>query len=171
MDYREKLKDGISGPRSWGERIPGYRGYAQRELRREADKLLRSYVAQSFEGQRLRMIELQATLTRSKQLATVGALERPVSKLQRLIDRLKNASYGYAGWFDAVTVQTEELDQLYQFDYALLAGSDELTAQLDALVKAAKEGKDISVAVDDVADLLERLNVTFDGRATLIEQP
>jgi hypothetical protein len=171
VDYREKLKDNVVGARTWGARIPGYRGYAERELRREADKLLRNYVAQAYETQRVRLLELQATLTRGKQLGTVGALERPVSKLQRLIDRLKTASQGYAGWFDAVSVQTEELDQLYQFDYALLAGSDELTAQVDALLQASKEGKDISAAIEDAGDLLEQLNQKLDGRMALITAP
>jgi hypothetical protein len=171
VDYREKLKDGITGPRGWAEKIPGYRGYAERELRREADKLLRVYVAQNYETQRQRLTEWQAKLVSSKQLGTVSALERPISKLQRLIDRIKTASYGYTGLFDAVAAQTPELDQLYQFDYALLAGVDELTAQIDSLIKTKPQGDALSEQIEGMGDLLEKLNVTFDERAALISKP
>jgi hypothetical protein len=40
----------------------------------------------------------------------VDDLEGAAIKLRQFIDRVRTASYGYAGFFDAVKVRSEELD-------------------------------------------------------------
>ena len=38
------------------------------------------------------------------------------TRLQTLIDKVKTAAQGYAGFFDAVKVKEDELDTLYELD-------------------------------------------------------
>lgn len=171
MDYREELKERQTGLRGLVAKVPGFKGYSEKELRREADKLLRTYLAERFQEQRGRLGEVQVLLARSKRIEAVGDIERAMTKLQRLIDRLKTASYGYAGWFDAVAVRTEELDRLYQFDYTLVAGVEELTAGVESLAQAAKRAEDLGMTTAVLTELLERLNQTLDRRSeALFEQ-
>lgn len=168
MDYREELRERQTGLRGLVTKIPGFRGYTEKELRREADKLLRMHLAERLQEQRGRLGEVQVSLARSKRIEAVGDVERAVTKLQRLIDRLRTASYGYAGWFDAVAVRTEELDRLYQFDNSLVAGLEELTAGVESLAQAAAKGEDLGPATTGLAELLERLNQTLDRRSQVL---
>ncbi len=167
MDLRER----VTGAREALERlvgvIPGYRGYKEKELRREEDKLLRVHLAQRFEEQRGRLTKIQSRLTDAGQLKAVVALERAMMRLQLLIDRLKTAAYGHAGLFDAVKVKQEELDALYNYDYALHDGVAQVSGKIDKL-SAATDETVIIAAAEDLVGALEGINEAFSRRQDVI---
>ena len=91
-------------------------------------------------------------------------------KLQFLIDRLKTASYGYAGLFDAIKVKEEQLDALYDFDNALM---DEVPKVADAINKAseaivAKES--VAEAIANLVNTIQGINDTFSRRQDVVLQ-
>lgn len=151
-------------------KIPGYAGYKAKELRREADKLLRMEVASKFDDQRKRLAELQHQLISQAQIEFLDDLERAVMKLQLLIDRIKTASYGYAGLFDAVKVKEEQLDALYDFDTQMLNFVDEVAADVDQVSSAiaAKEG--IGEAITALVSTVTEANLAFGHREEAILQ-
>lgn len=106
-------------------------GYFDRETRRDADKLLRTVVAQRFEEQWGRVSELQRQLVSEGQLEYVDDLEAAAVKLRAFINRLKTAAYGFAGFFDAVRVKEEELARIYQFDLSLLEKAEDISRAVD----------------------------------------
>jgi len=170
MDVREKVTEALGGLEKLVAKIPGYQGYKEKEMRREADKLLREHLARQFEGQRRSITNLQKHLIDSRQVLLLDDLESGVMKLQYLIDRLKTASYGYAGFFDAVKVKEKQLDALYEFDNALL---DEVPKVADAINKvstaiSAKEG--VAEAVADLVSTIQGVNETFNKRQDVILQ-
>ena len=150
--------------------IPGYIGYSERERRREADKRLRMELARRYDEQRMRLGDLQAKLVSRGQLEALDDLERAVMKLQRFVDRLKTASYGYAGWFDAPTIREEELDQLYTFDQSLAEGVVQVAQGIDGLASALEKGEGIEETLDRLTATLDRLNTRFDQRRELISR-
>lgn len=168
QDFREELTERQTGLRGLATRLPGFKGYYEKELRREADKLLRTHLAERLQEQRNRLGEIQVALVKSKRMVAVGDIERAVAKLQRLIDRLKTASYGYAGWFDAVAVRNEDLDRLYQFDNDLMTGLDELAASVDSLAQMARGQQDLAEGSVALTEALQRLNDTLDRRAQVL---
>jgi hypothetical protein len=145
-------------------KIPGYRGYKEKEQRREADKLLRNRVAGELDDQRRRLSELQVQIVSSGQIEYADDLERAIMKLQLLIDRVRTSSYGYAGLFDAIKVKEAQLAAIYQFDAKLLDLDDEIAAQVDAITSAlaAKEGAGAAIA--ELTNLVEEANQTFGHR-------
>jgi hypothetical protein len=151
-------------------KIPGYKGYKEKEMRREADKLLRMQVAGQLDDQRKRLSELQMQLVNQAQIEYVDDLERAVMKLQRLIDRIKTASYGYAGLFDAVRIKEEQLDALYEFDNQMLLLVQEIASDVDQVASAiaAKEGVGLTIA--ELVVTVEEANVTFGHRDEVILQ-
>lgn len=112
-------------------KIPGFNGYFDREQRRAADKLLRETVAARYAEQWQRISALQRDLISQGGLAYVDDLEGAAIKLRQFIDRVRTASYGYAGFFDAVKINSEELEKLYQYDLWLLSLVDEITRAID----------------------------------------
>ncbi len=150
--------------------IPGYKGYKDKELRREADKLLRAQLAARFDEQRRKISELQTQLVSSAQLEYLDDLGRAVTKLQTLIDRIKAASYGYAGFFDAVKVKEAQLDALYNFDSALMAEVDTLAAAIDQVSSAFGAGEGQSEAINELIAKIQSISDTFGRREEVILQ-
>ena len=91
-------------------------------------------------------------------------------KLQLLIDRLKTASYGYAGLFDAVKVKEEQLDALYEFDNEMLAFVDEVASDVDQVASAITASEGISDAVAKLIGTVDEANLAFGHREEAILQ-
>ena len=170
MDLRQKVTEALGGLEQLVAKIPGYKGYKEKEMRREADKLLREHLARQFEEQRQRIPDLQKQLISSGQFGFLDDLESGVMKLQYLIDRLKTASYGYAGFFDAVKVKEEQLDALYDFDNALMDEVPRVAAGINSVSEAlaAKEGT--AEAITDLVSTIQSVNDTFNRRQDVILQ-
>ena len=114
-------------------KIPGFGGYIERENRRAADKLLRDTVANRFEEIWKRVSSLQADLVSQGAIEYVDDMEGAAIKFRQFIDRVKNASYGYSGLFDAVKINEAELLKIYQYDLALLELAEESNRAVDTV--------------------------------------
>jgi hypothetical protein len=112
-------------------KVPGFNGYVDRTNRRAADKLLRETVANRFEELWRRLSALQAEMLRQGGISQMDRMESAAIKLRQFIDRIRTASYGYAGFFDAIKINQEELSQVYQYDLALLDLEDEVGRAID----------------------------------------
>ena len=112
-------------------KIPGFSGYIERQTRRASDKMLRETIATRFEALWQRISGLQKDLINQGGILYVDDLESAALKLRQFIDRVRTASYGYAGFFDAVKINEEELAQVYQYDLALLDAADEVKNAVD----------------------------------------
>ncbi|MBI4758726.1 MAG: hypothetical protein HY783_06965 [Chloroflexi bacterium] len=167
-DLRQKVYDDRNILKKLGGYIPGWSGYQNKEMRRDADKLLRMYLARQFGDQRNRLNEISVQLASSGNLKAVGELERAAIKLQTLVDRLKTASYGHAGFFDALTVREDDLDAIYNYDNSLADGVTLLTNALSALSSTvtAKEGVDAAVAA--LIGNIDQVTLAYNGRQDVI---
>jgi len=170
MDLRETVDASLGGFEGLAMKIPGYKGYKEKELRREADKLLRMQVARNLDDQRRRLSELQMQLITQAQIEYVDDLERAVMKLQLLIDRIKTASYGYAGLFDAVKVKEEQLDALYDFDNQLFDATSEIASDVDQVASAIMVKEGVGLAIAELIVTVEQANLAFGHRNEAILQ-
>ena len=130
-DLADQIKEQRGGFAKVLSKIPGFKGYMEKETRRDADKIVRDVVAAKFTDQLDRLTELQNDLLANGGFEYVDDVEHSAVKLRTFIDRVKTAPRGYAGIFDAVQVKENQLDQLYNFDYQLLSESDNLAAAID----------------------------------------
>lgn len=169
-DMRETVQASQSDFENLVGKIPGYQGYKDKELRREADKLLRMELAAQFDDQRKRLGELQHQLISQAQIEFLDDLERAVMKLQLLIDRIKTASYGYAGLFDAVKVKEEQLDALYEFDNQMFSFVEEVAGDTDRVSSAISARESIGEAITDLVSTVTEANLTFGHREEAILQ-
>jgi len=128
LDKITEGKDLVGKIRNW---LSGFIGYFDRENRRSADKMMREYISLQYETQWNRISEIQRQLVSDGKLELVDDLEASAIKLRTFIDRVKTASYGYAGFFDAVRVKSEELEKIYAFDITLLENSEEIKRAID----------------------------------------
>lgn len=114
-------------------KLPGFKGYYARTDRRLADKLLRETIADKFQAQWKRLSSVQRDLISSGHLDALDDIEVGAIRLRQFIDRVRTASYGYSGFFDAVKINETELDKVYQYDLTLLELADEIANAVDNL--------------------------------------
>ncbi len=167
-DIHDRVEGELSSVERLIDRIPGWSGYQQRQKRRQADKLLRETLADKLNAQRRRMDSAQKKLLSHGRLDLVGRMESAVTQLKTFADRVRFASYGYAGLFDAVKIREAELKQLYDFDAALFEYVERLDKANDHLHRAISEGEGLEDTVDVITEIVHEANTTFDRRQRLI---
>jgi hypothetical protein len=161
MAKRRGISGAIAG-------LPGIRGYKEKEDRREADKRLRTELALRLQTEHGRILEAQQALAARREYSLVAEVDRAQAKLQLLIDRIRTASYGYAGFFDAVQVKEEQLDALVAFDEALAVQATRVNERVAALVTAVGKNEGVAEALNGLVPVLNELNDTFARRAEVI---
>ncbi len=167
-DLYERVSEARTGLEKLLGKIPGYKGYKEKEMRRDSDKLLREMVVTQMTIQRQRMDDLQKQLISAGRLEYLDEMGNAVTKLQTFTDRVKNATYGYAGLFDAARVREDELDRLYDFDNQLLEYAERLSTALNNLETSIPGGEGLAEAVRAVLNVCAEANRTFDGREHVI---
>ena len=141
--------------------LSGFVGYVERDQRRNSDKILREAVADRYEKEWSRLSEIQRDLIADGNIELVDDLEAAALKLRAFIDRVRTASYGYAGLFDHARIGKDELAKLYHYDSALLehaktveSAVDNLRASIgtDGLPAAIRHMKSVSQEAVDLFD-------------------
>jgi hypothetical protein len=143
--------------------LSGFIGYFDRENRREADKLLRTTIANRYEQQWGRISAIQRQMIESGNLESVDQLEAAAIKLRTFIDRVKSASYGYAGFFDAVRINENELQKLYSYDLQLLEDVNSISSAIDN-VEASLGSDGLPAAMRHLTTLCQDVIDAYDRR-------
>ena len=150
--------------------IPGFKGYMERQKRRDSDKLLRDTVANRFEQQWQRISALQREFISAGEIAYVDDLEAAAIKLRAFIDRVRRATRGYSGLFDAVKINENELAKIYQYDAAMLDLSDEVGRAVDN-VQASIGSEGLQAAIRNLVSVTQQCIDVFDRRAEVVFAP
>ena len=150
--------------------VPGFKGYKQKEMRREADKLVRDKFGRMLEKNRDDLQDIHSILTRNRLEEAAESLDEVIIKLDGIVPKVEHASYGYSGFFDAIKISEEDLDRMLQFDIKLLDDSKSISnlvktfkdeVQNDKFENALTHGNELSESLD-------RLKETFEKRVDVI---
>lgn len=150
-------------------KVPGFGGYIERQSRRDADKLLREAVARRFEEQWQRLSSLQREFIAQAEISYIDDLEAAAIHLRTFADRVRRASRGYSGLFDAVKINEAELTRLYQYDATMLELADEVGRAIDNL-EASMGSDGLPAAIRHLKTVAQQCRVVFDKREELISQ-
>ena len=133
--------------------IPGFKGYREKELRRDADRLQREHMALRLEACKKPLDGISVAATRSGELGLINDVETARKRLDKLANRIRYADRGYAGFFAAVKVDEAALARLYQFDVALIDGVDAVQAAAEASATGPGAGVRAMIAAVDALDV------------------
>ena len=153
--------------------IPGYRGYKEKELRRESDRLVRMEVVNRLRAAKTSFRRNFASPSAVQKLSgdDTYRFEAFTARLDRVTQRIDRAVAGYAGMFDAIKVKENKLDSVIQYDASLIEkaeavkadvektngvelGTDEWRASMDAVIA---EVEDLDRLVDERSNILRGL--------------
>lgn len=150
--------------------LPGFRGYKEKELRRESDKLVRNHLYLMLTKDKDNVREISQRIADKRYLDILPDIDRLTAKMDRITEKVNHASYGYSGFYDIVKVKEENLDRMITFDNQLLDEVNALSAGIDGLKTQLLSGNysNLKDKIQTVADKLELLEDTFDKREEVI---
>jgi hypothetical protein len=163
----------MTDQRNWlerlGDKIPGYSGYVAKERRRDIDKMHREHLADRLRAAKQPLSDLVRELSSSGRLFEVGPVDRVSKKIDHVENRVRFASYGYAGFFDVAKIEEPQLDAIYSFDLALVEKVETLERQARELGSKGATAEGLKGAAAELERAADDLNRTFDERGRAIE--
>lgn len=150
--------------------LPGFRGYKEKELRRESDKLIRNHIYMKLAKAKDDLKSIFQKITDRRYLDILPDMDRLTAKMDRITQKINHASYGYSGFFDVVKVKEENLDRMIAFDNQLIDNVNALTAAVDAFKAQLASGDyaNLKDKIQTVTDKVEALEDAFDKRQEVI---
>ena len=152
-------------------KIPGFSGYMERSTRRSADKLAREAIAAQYESLYKKLSAIQSDLISSGGIEFLDDTEKAAIQIRRFTDRIRNATYGYSGFFDSVKVDAQDIEAMYHFDLAFVQIGEHLGNEMDTLANNLANSEGLPAFIRNLTILARELNETFDKRNDLLAKP
>jgi len=151
--------------------LPGFRGYKEKEIRRESDRLIRNHLYQRLMEGRADLRATFQTLSDRRVQEVLSDMDRLTMRFDRVSEKINHASYGYAGFFNIVKIEEEKLDKMIEFDNGLLDGVDNIIEEVNTFRKEAtrQDFQNARNHITNLNDMLEALEETFEQRHEVIE--
>ena len=146
--------------------IPGFKGYLEKEYRRESDQLARMWLADQLQKCKASLDSWQRSLLDEGQIDMLPLCERLRSRVDVLQSQMKGAMRGYSGFFDFVKIDETVLDQVYQLDMGL---ADEAAALRQSFEHLPKAESSPTARLDALRQQLDELSRQFERRHELLE--
>ena len=150
--------------------LPGFRGYKEKELRRESDKLIRNHIYLKLSKDKDNVRSIAQKIAGKRYLDVLEEVDRINAKMDRITEKVNHASYGYSGFYDAVKIKEENLDSMIAYDNQLLDSVNTLSAEIDGFKAQLLSGdySNLKDKIQSVVDKFELLEDTFDKRQEII---
>jgi hypothetical protein len=151
--------------------LPGFRGYKEKELRRESDRLIRDHLYQRLMEARKDLKETFQKLSDNRVHEVLTDMDRFIMRFDRVSEKINHASYGYAGFFNIVKIEEEKLDKMIAFDTNLLDDVENMVKEADTFRKEVvkKQLEKVRDHMSSLDDMLETLEEAFEEREEVIK--
>jgi hypothetical protein len=143
--------------------VPGFKGYRERDLRRDADRLQREHISARLEDGKKALNQVAAALTRGGDLDVINDVETARKRIDKVANKIRYAERGYSGFFDAVKVDEAVLAKVYAFDMGLIEDVDGVRA-----AAAATPSGDPRAAVQDLIGRIDALDARLSERENVL---
>jgi hypothetical protein len=169
-NYLEKVRGEMSLLERIMSYIPGYRGYKEKELRRESDRLVRMEAVNKLKSAKMIFRKKLANPSVAQMLSGEDAyrFEAFLSRLDRVTQRVNKAAAGYAGIFDAVKVREDKLSMVIQHDLGLIERAESIRADVEKVAKMEVGKEEWKNAMDELISKVEELDGFIDQRSEIL---
>jgi hypothetical protein len=156
--------------RNWIERIlrhvPGFRGYLEKEYRRDSDELQRQWLADRLQRAKRAIDDAARPLVDAGQLDLLPQLDRLRGRLDKFIWRLRSAMQGYSGFFDLVRVDERVLDRVYELDVAVM---DEVQALAESIESLPSRRDQFATALPELLNQIDNVESQWSTRSEILK--
>ena len=124
--------------------IPGFRGYLEKEYRRESDYTVRSWMADLLQKSKVQLDSYARTLVETLQIDDLPAVERARARLDQLMSKIRGDVRGYSAFFGFVKVDEQRLDAVYDQDMAMVIEVEQFVSKIGQLTSGQTPAKQVS---------------------------
>ena len=164
-DLHEKALGQRNFVESIAAKIPGFKGYLDKELRRDTDKLQREHCANKLLNQKNAVKSALNDVIAGGDIDGITPFEKLMNRLDTVGQKIMAADRGYSGLFDAVKVEEEQLERVYRFDLSLMEGCTEVASKIshfgsvdkDTMLELVKESIALVDSVEEYFNKREEI--------------
>jgi hypothetical protein len=149
--------------------IPGFAGYKAVEDRRIADKQLRAVIGERLSKLKGRLDGVIDTLSRAGNMDSLAIIDQSGRRLEKLIDRMRFADYGYAAVFDRVQMGEPELTRIYQYDAGIMQELGTFDDAAGDVEQASNDATHLRAALAKLDALVAEFDRRFEARKHLFD--
>ena len=168
--YEDKVREEIGLMERILRYIPGYRGYKEKEIRRESDRLIRmeSSIRLQKAKDTLRSSLANPYIVQKLSGEDMWMTETLLSRLDRIKARIEKAVAGYAGIFDAIKVREDKLDKLLEHDLKLIEAAENVKALAERMASEEAGEENWRKIMEDMLKEINRLDSLVDERTEIL---
>jgi len=169
-DYTEKIRSERGIIEKIMNYIPGYRGYKEKELRRDSDRMVRMDIVNRLKQAKtmLRREFANPSLIEKLQTDDTFRLETLTSRLDRVTQRIDRAVAGYSGRLASIKVKEDKLDMVIQHDLDLIEKADTIKNEVEKTLTLAVGSAEWNTAMDAIIANVEGLDTLVDERSYIL---
>ena len=147
--------------------IPIYRGYKEKNLRRDEDRAVRTEVSRVLERAKLDFTTIQRATVNDLDLMRDS--ERIRSKIDRYYIDVKKAVNGYSAFHASVKILESELDALIEWDAKLMDDANQLKEDTALIVRQIDSGdNNLKASMRALEITIDKLIEDYNGRETVM---
>lgn len=149
MALNDTVKDKMKSDMSLTERIalyiPGYKGYREKNLRREQDRAVRNELSRAIQGTKADLATIQRELVSQPNLML--DVERIRTKVDRYDVDVRKAVNGYSAFHDAVKILEDDLDRLVRWDAELIDDIQLMRQATSDLLRSVDDADEVKAEI------------------------
>ncbi|NLK25619.1 MAG: hypothetical protein GX307_03465 [Euryarchaeota archaeon] len=169
-DIRQRVQEDQGVLKRIQNFVPGFRGYRKREDLRDADRMLRSQIAQEL-GKVRKALEDSRSLVaggwNSRELELMGGV---IAQLKKVEGKVLHAETGYSGFVADIEVKEDEIYRLYDHDANMLDMLNDMHSSVDNIRSSliSREGAQAQNDILQMRTLINNFEMQFERRLKLI---
>jgi len=165
MDIKEKAREQLNWLERILHKIPGFKGYYEREFRRDSDRVQRDFIVKQLRKVKTGMNGVIQTAARQKDFELLREYDLFAKTLDKSISAIRYADQGYTGFFDLVKIREAELDRIYEQDTLIVEAADSFSEEFKKLAAAPLELSGLT----PLRERLEQIAGLFEQRTALLK--
>lgn len=164
MDIKDKAKSQLNILEKIVNTIPGFKGYFERELRRDSDKLQREHIVEKLGNVKDKLNIIIKEVAKEKRLDLLSDYDEIMRGLEKFLNEIKYADRGYSGFFDLIKIKEEQLDEIYNFDAQILENVTEFVQKFAVLKSDPLNKSEVRL----IKINLDKIEAEFKTRAEIL---
>jgi len=138
--------------------LPGFKGYKEKEMRRETDKLIRNHLYRKLSEARNDLKDVFQQLSDRRLHEVLTEMDRLIMRFDRVAEKINHASYGYAGFFNILKIRERKLDEMIAFDSGLIDHVKEIIDETTVF-----KGEVMKNELERVREHIQKLHISLES--------
>ena len=166
------LKAKIQANRDFIDRItvslPGFKGYVEKSGNYDADKMIRSFIADKIFSAKNLLGVISGDNVRSGNLTVTQEIDSLSLLLEGLVKKVEYADYGAGAAFSKIKITEEDQNRLLEYDWRLITTFDDISKLLTGL--QSLQGDAFIAEMKNIKTRIREFEKNFDDRKYVITE-